>query len=1095
MHATNETRLRELFDRAIELPESARAAFLTEACGTDVALRSWLESMLAGAEDERFLAVPDAMPAADSERAGTRIGPYELLEAIGEGGFGRVFLAEQREPVARRVALKIVKIGMDTQQVMGRFEHERQALAMMDHPHIARVLDAGATATGRPFFVMELVTGLPLVQFCERERLSIEQRLELFSQVCRAVQHAHGKGVIHRDLKPSNVLVGRHDGRPHAKVIDFGIAKAVAPDRREQVAFTADHQVLGTLQYMSPEQAAGSADVDTRTDVWSLGAMLYELLTGTTPVRRETVTDGGLEQLRSTLADRDPPRPSTRIHELRTSTTTTAQRKLELQRLFPRLRGELDWIVMKAIERDRNRRYATADGLAADIAAHLAGEPVTAAPPSASYRLRKLVRRHAAAFAGGLSVLVALLLGLLAFAWQAKVAADERDSARLAQQDAAKERARATQLATAEGEQRRIAERSAATAAAINEFLLNMLGAADVRELGHDATVIAALDRAAGRVDRDFADQPAVAVAVHFVLARSYLSLGRLPDADRELLAAEPLLLTACGAESVEAADLHSLRGEWHYQRGDRAAAEAAQRRALAIATAVLGADVPRTLAMQLELGNTLCAAGRTAEADPLLTTARDGLLAAWGEEHPDTLMAHTSLAVLRQSQRRLDEAAALYRTVITNGSRRKGEQHVDVLSARMNLASVLMALGEKSAALPELERAYEGLQAAYGDRHTTTALAAWQLAVHLYDQGLFDRAQPLLQRCVAIRTEAHGARHPTTGKALELLALATSRLGDPVAALPHFDGALAAFTDHHGEHHVTTLTVRLHRANALVRADRKAEGEAELLALADLCQEHLGAEAPTTIIATNSYAVLLLGKSRYAEALPFLERALEAGRRAPDADPRDTVITQLNLVSALREVGQMDRAAQLGAAAVDELLREFGPDHPTSAAGRAIHAETLRRLGDLAGARRELELAVASRRRIATADNPGHGSDAIALGRVLVELGELAAAASVFGDVADSYQAARGADHRLVLVARAELGQVLGRQGRFGDGESMLLDAETRLQAQQPPSRRDLTMVHQRLADFYSRWNQADPSPARAAAAATWQQRATAPP
>ena len=1095
MNASDETRLRELFDRALDLRGAARDEFLASACGADTELRAWLLSMLAGAEDAHFLAEPP--PPRDDlvEKPGTRIGPYELIEAIGEGGFGRVFLAEQREPVVRRVALKIVKVGMDTHQVVSRFEQERQALAMMDHPHIARVLDAGATSTGRPYFVMELVTGQPLVQFCDQERLRIDERLELFGQVCRAVQHAHGKGVIHRDLKPSNVLVGRHDGRPHAKVIDFGIAKAIGTDRTDRTLLTADHQVLGTLPYMSPEQAAGSADVDTRTDVWSLGALLYELLTGTTPFRRETLSDGGLEQLRRSFADRDPPRPSTRISELHDAATTANHRGVEPGRLVPRLRGELDWIVMKAIERDRNRRYATVDGLAADIAAHLAGEPVTAAPPSASYRLRKLVRRHATAFASGLAVLLALLAGLVAFAWQAQVAADERDHAQQAQRDADHERTRATQLAASEAEQRQRAERSAATAAAINEFLLTMLGAANVRELGHDATVVEALDRAAGRVGATFADQPAVAVAVHLVLARSYLSLGQLDAADAQLTAAEPLLLATFGAESAEAAEWHGLRGEWSFQRGDRTGAEAAQRRGLASATAAAGATAARTLGLQLELGNTLCALGRLEEAEPLLTAARSGLLAALGEEHPDALMAHSSLAVLRQSQRRLDEAASLHRTVIATGTRRRGAQHVDVLTARMNLASVLMDLDDKAAALPELESAYTGLQAAYGERHTTTALAAWQLAVHLYDEGLYERALPLLQRCVAIRTKAHGELHESTANALELLALATTRLGEPAAALPHFEAAIAAITASRGEHDTKTLTVRVHRANALVRADRKAEGERELLLLADLCSEHLGTEAPTTIIATNSYAVLLLGQNRYADALPFLERALAAGRQSPDADPRDTVITQLNLVSALRELGQIERAVQLGADAVEELVREFGADHPTTVAGRAIHAETLRRSRDFAAAKHELELAVASRRRTGSAADPGHGADAINLARVLVELGEREAAAGLLEEVADTYRRARGADHRLVLVARAERGHLHGVQGRFADGEPLLLDAEAQLQSQLPRSRRDLTLVHKLLAAFYAAWQAAEPSPARAAAAATWQQRATTPP
>ncbi|MCU0865762.1 MAG: serine/threonine-protein kinase [Planctomycetes bacterium] len=1091
MAATDENLLRQLFDRALDLTGTARDEFLASACGADAALRARLQVLLAGAEDAHFLAAPPG-PSGDErfEAAGTRIGPYELLERIGEGGFGRVFLAEQRQPVARRVALKIVKVGMDTHQVISRFEQERQALAMMDHPHIARVLDAGTTATGRPYFVMELVSGRPLVQFCDQERLSIEQRLELFDQVCRAVQHAHGKGVIHRDLKPSNVLVARHDGRPHAKVIDFGIAKAIGPGRADDATLTAEHQVLGTLQYMSPEQAAGSADVDTRADVWSLGAVLYELLTGTTPVRREELSDGGLDQLRRTFAQYEPPRPSTRIRELHDAATTADHRSVEPGRLVPRLRGDLDWIVMKAIERDRGRRYATVDGLAADIAAHLAGEPVTAAPPSASYRLRKLVRRHAAAVASGLAVLLALLAGLLAFAWQASVAADERDHARQAQREADHERNRATQLAASEAEQRQEAERSAATAAAINDFLLTTLGAANVRELGHDATVAQALDRAAKRVDATFADQPEVAVAVHHVLARSFLSLGRIDAAGTQLDAVEPILLATFGAASAEAADWHSLRGEWSYQRGDLDAAEAAQRRALEIATTAVGGADSKTLAMQLELGNTLCARGRLDAAEPLLVAGRTGLLAALGPDHPDTRMAHSSLAVLRQAQGRLDDAAALLRTVIADGTRTQGAGHVDVLTARMNLASVLMAQGDKAAALPELQSAYSGLQAAYGEQHTTTALAAWQLAVHLYDEGYFDRAQPLLQHCVEIRTKAHGAGHESTGKALELLALSTSRNGEPAAALPHFDAAVAAFTASCGEHDTKTLTVRVHRANALVRADRKAEGERELLALADLCAEHLGREAPTTIIATNSYAVLLLGLDRHADAIPFLERALTAGRRSPEADPRDTVITQLNLVSALREIGQLDRAARLGDEAVEELLQSFGADHPTTAAGRAIHAETLRRRQDLPAAKQQLELAVASRRRTNSDDNPGHGNDAIALGRVLVELREHTAAAELFAEVADSYQRARGAEHRLVSIARAELGHLRGLQQRFGDGQALLLEAEARLQGQLPRSRRDLTLVHKLLTGFYTGWHAAEPSPERAAAAASWRQR-----
>ena len=1098
MNASRDTRLRALFDQALDLDGAAREALLARECEGDPELRALLQSMLAGADDEHFLARPAApAPAADPfESPGTQIGPYRLLSLLGEGGFGRVFLAEQQEPVARRIALKIVKVGMDTRQVISRFEQERQALARMDHPHIARVLDAGATGTGRPYFVMELVTGEPLVTFCDRERLAIGERLELFGQVCRAVQHAHGKGVVHRDLKPGNVLVTRHDGRPHAKVIDFGIAKAMGQDAGEQTMLTEAHQVLGTLRYMSPEQADGAADIDTRTDVYSLGVLLYELLTGSTPFLDAAQNAAGLDELRRQFRDTDPARPSTRVANAgNTTTTIAADRRLEPRRLGQLLRGDLDWITMKALERDRNRRYATVDGLAADIEAHLAGEPVVAAPPSASYRLRKLLRRHAAAFASSLAVLVALLVGLIGFAWQAQVAADERDTARLAQREAGEERARATALAAAEAEQRQRAERSAATADAVNHFLLRMLGAANVRDLGRNATLVQALDRAAPAVDRTFADQPEVAAAVHEVLARSYLSLGRLEQADAELRAAEPLRLARGGEQTNEFAELLRLRAEWHLQRGERADAEAKLRRALTIATEAPDTQESRLCGLQIDLGNILCGLDRLDEAEALLTAGLAGLEQLRGAEHEESLTAKCSVAVLRQSQHRLDEAAALYREVLEATARRLGEQHVDTHSARMNLASVLMSQDRKAEAMPMLEAAYAGLEAAYGEGHTTTALAAWQLAVHHYDEGHYERARPLLERCVAIRREVHGEHHEATGKALELLALSVTRSGDPAAALTHFDAAVAAFTQSLGPHDTKTLTVRVHRANALVRADRRDEGKAELLALADLCRDHLGAEAPTTIIATNSYAVLLLGQNQYGEALPFLERALAAGRASPHTDPRDTVITELNLVSALREVGRLEEAAQHGDAAVAELLEVFGPDHPTTAAGRSIHAETLRRLGRLADARTQLEAALQSRRRASTDTQPAHGTEAIVLARVLVELGELVPAQQLLQEVEDLYTHAHTAEHRQVLVARAERGALYGRQQRFAEGESLLLDAEAKLSAQLPRTRRDAGKVRQLLADFYAAWQAAEPSTERAAAAASWRQRASSPP
>jgi tetratricopeptide (TPR) repeat protein len=393
-------------------------------------LRARVEGLLQAHDNpDSFLEPPGAglAPTADEpplhEGPGMVIGPYKLLEQIGEGGFGVVFMAEQQQPIRRQVALKVLKPGMDSRQVIARFEAERQALALMDHPHIAKVLDGGATAAGRPYFVMELVRGIPITDFCDQSQLPVRQRLALFAGVCQAVQHAHQKGIIHRDLKPSNVLVTLQDGEPLVKVIDFGIAKALGQQLTDKTLFTGVSQMIGTPLYMSPEQAAlSNVDVDTRSDVYSLGVLLYELLTGTTPFPRERLQQGGYDEMRRIIREEEPPRPSTRLSTLgQAATTVTAQRQSDPKRLSQLLRGELDWIVMKALEKERNRRYETASAFAADVQRYLADEPVQACPPSACYRLRKYARRNRARLAVaacGLVVVVVLAGGAGWFVWQ-----------------------------------------------------------------------------------------------------------------------------------------------------------------------------------------------------------------------------------------------------------------------------------------------------------------------------------------------------------------------------------------------------------------------------------------------------------------------------------------------------------------------------------------------------------------------------------------------------------------------------------------------------------------------------------------------------
>jgi WD40 repeat protein/serine/threonine protein kinase len=422
----------ELFTAAVERDRAGRAALLDEACGTDPELRQRLENLLKCHENgadffdkpaAEILATAEATTIA--EGPGTQIGPYKLLQQIGEGGFGVVYMAEQTEPVRRKVALKVIKPGMDTRQVIARFEAERQALAVMDHPHIAKVLDAGTTDSGRPYFVMELVRGIPVTHYCDENQLPIRERLALFANVCLAIQHAHTKGIIHRDIKPTNVLITQQDSQPVVKVIDFGIAKAMGQQLTDKTLFTDFAQMIGTPLYMSPEQAElSSADVDTRSDIYSLGVLLYELLTGTTPVRKDQLKKASFDEIRRMIREDEAQRPSARICGSETLPAIAARRHVEPSRLGKLVCGELDWIVMKALDKDRSRRYESASNFAADVQRYLADEPVLACPPSAAYRCRKFARRYRAALAAAATMAAAVLLAVGSLATAVVVLAD-----------------------------------------------------------------------------------------------------------------------------------------------------------------------------------------------------------------------------------------------------------------------------------------------------------------------------------------------------------------------------------------------------------------------------------------------------------------------------------------------------------------------------------------------------------------------------------------------------------------------------------------------------------------------------------------------
>lgn len=537
-------RLIEVFNEAKARPAAERESFLEEACGDEPALKEQVRSLLQAHERAGdFLRNTQVIPPVPllTEKPGDRIGRYKLLEQIGEGGCGVVYMAEQEQPVRRRVALKVIKLGMDTKSVIARFEAERQALAMMDHPNIAKVLDAGATDTGRPYFVMELVRGIRITDYCDQNNISTEERLKLFTQVCQAIQHAHQKGIIHRDIKPSNILVTVSEpGAPGCpKVIDFGIAKATAGERlTDKTVFTAFEQFIGTPAYMSPEQAMmTSLDIDTRTDIYALGVLLYELLTGTTPFDAKDLMAAGLDAMRRTILEQEPERPSTRLSTMLESdlTTIAKQRHSEPAKLGPLLRGDLDWIVMKALEKDRARRYETANGLATDIRRHLENEPVTARPPSNLYRFQKLARRNKLAFVAIAASTTALVLGVVVSTWQAVRAtkAEKLAKDRLAE-------------VAAERDAKEVARKDAE---AISEFLGAVFQSPDPARDGRTITVAETLDTAAKKLEIDLAGQPGNRAKLHAALGRTYHALGLYRQAITLLEQVRDYHLTTSGPE------------------------------------------------------------------------------------------------------------------------------------------------------------------------------------------------------------------------------------------------------------------------------------------------------------------------------------------------------------------------------------------------------------------------------------------------------------------------------------------------------------------------------------------------------------------
>jgi eukaryotic-like serine/threonine-protein kinase len=907
------------------------------------------------------------------------IGPYTLITPLGTGGMGEVWLAEQSIPVKRRVALKLIKAEIGSNEIAARFDAERQALAMMNHPNIASILDVGTTDDGQPYLVMELVQGLPLTTFCDQNRMVLNERLRLFVDVCSGVQHAHQKGIIHRDLKPGNLLVGIQDGKPVPKIIDFGLAKATESAQRltDKSVSTSIGQVLGTLKYMSPEQASLDAiDIDTRTDIYALGVILYELLTGGTPLDDSSIQGHAVLKVLEFIRDKEPAKPSSRLGSTSREhlTVITGQRQIDSIQLNRILTGDLDWIVMKALEKDRTRRYESVSGFAADIRRFLNNEPVIARPPSFNYRVRKFVRKHRVAVSAASMLGLGLFTALVGTGLSLARALNAEQAAVIAQ-------------GLAEGEskakEQALREREAALAAET----LQRQYAESVAEF----------------VEKDF-------LALTSVEGQFDLGPERLEnklDKDttlRELLdrAAEKLEIRKDLAPLIEAR-LRSVIGESYRHNGDGHKAVLFLEKAFELRRSQLGPDNLDTLKSMNQLASGYQTAGQLEKALPLFERSMELIKAKLGSEHIDTMTSMNNLAGGYQAAGQMDKALPLYEQSLETARTKLGPEHQATLGFMNNLAFGHQAASHPEKALPLFSQTLDLMKTKLGLDHDSTLKSMHNLAICYRDAGQLDEATSLLEQTLARRLAVYGREHPSTLATMNGLAGAYRADRKLDKALPLYEQTLELTKNKFGLDHPRTLTSMNNLAFGLTDANHLDKATALFEKTLELTKTKFGPDHSDTLNSMANLAANYLTAGQLDKALPLLEETLELQKTKSGINHATTLVIMNNLGKGYQADGQLDKAIAIFEKTLELKQAKFPPEHVSTLTSLNNLAVAYQDAGEFEKARPLLEKLLPIIRKVLGPLHPNTITTVANLGATYKEVGRFDEAISLLEEAFES--------------------------------------------------------------------------------------------